>query len=104
MRVGRTVQVGTHSCGRNDRLEAAVEPSSNFLGDFLEIFPNGYDQTVVMAVRYSSPRLDKVSLGDDLACAFARGALLNFRFRNCEIDVARQELRRAGAIVHVEPQ
>jgi DNA-binding winged helix-turn-helix (wHTH) protein len=29
---------------------------------------------------------------------------LNFRFANFEIDLARQELRRAGAIVHVEPQ
>jgi adenylate cyclase len=29
---------------------------------------------------------------------------LNFRFADFEIDSARQELRRAGAIVHVEPQ
>ena len=29
---------------------------------------------------------------------------MNFRFANFEIDLARQELRRAGAIVHVEPQ
>jgi len=29
---------------------------------------------------------------------------LNFRFTDFEIDVARQELRRAGAIVHLEPQ
>jgi adenylate cyclase len=29
---------------------------------------------------------------------------LNFRFAYFEIDLARQELRRAGAIVHVEPQ
>jgi adenylate cyclase len=29
---------------------------------------------------------------------------LNFRFGDFEIDVARQELRRAGAIVHIEPQ
>jgi adenylate cyclase len=29
---------------------------------------------------------------------------LNFRFADFEIDLARQELRRAGAIVHVEPQ
>jgi len=29
---------------------------------------------------------------------------LNFRFAEFEIDMARQELRRAGAIVHVEPQ
>jgi adenylate cyclase len=33
-----------------------------------------------------------------------RGAALNFRFAEFEIDMARQELRRAGAIVHVEPQ
>jgi TolB-like protein/DNA-binding winged helix-turn-helix (wHTH) protein len=29
---------------------------------------------------------------------------LSFRFTDFEIDVARQELRRAGAIVHIEPQ
>jgi adenylate cyclase len=29
---------------------------------------------------------------------------LNFRFADFEIDVARQELRRAGVIVHIEPQ
>jgi signal transduction histidine kinase/DNA-binding response OmpR family regulator len=29
---------------------------------------------------------------------------LNFRFACFEIDVARQELRRAGAVVHIEPQ
>ncbi len=34
-----------------------------------------------------------------------RGATtLNFRFADFEINVARQELRRAGAIVHIEPQ
>jgi adenylate cyclase len=35
---------------------------------------------------------------------FAPGAHLNFRFANFEIDVARHELRRAGAILHIEPQ
>ncbi len=29
---------------------------------------------------------------------------MNFRFNDFEIDIARQELRRAGVIVHVEPQ
>ncbi len=29
---------------------------------------------------------------------------MNFRFADFEINVARQELRRAGAIVHIEPQ
>ena len=29
---------------------------------------------------------------------------MNFRFAEFEIDMARQELRRASAIVHVEPQ
>ena len=33
-----------------------------------------------------------------------KGAALNFRFTDFEIDIARRELRRAGAIVHVEPQ
>src|SRR5258707_6046870 len=35
---------------------------------------------------------------------FAPGAHLNFRFANFEIDVARHELRGAGAILHIEPQ
>jgi TolB-like protein len=29
---------------------------------------------------------------------------LSFRFADFEIDVARQELRRAGAVIHIEPQ
>src|SRR5262250_410597 len=33
-----------------------------------------------------------------------KGASLNFRFADFEIDVARHEMRRTGAIVHVEPQ
>jgi DNA-binding winged helix-turn-helix (wHTH) protein len=33
-----------------------------------------------------------------------RGVALNFRFTDFEINIARQELRRAGAIVHIEPQ
>src|SRR5262245_52518307 len=32
------------------------------------------------------------------------GTAVNFRFADFDIDLARQELRRAGAIVHVEPQ
>jgi DNA-binding response OmpR family regulator len=34
----------------------------------------------------------------------ATGAALHFRFADFEIDIARHELRRAGAIVHIEPQ
>ena len=33
-----------------------------------------------------------------------KGAALNFRFTDSEIDIPRRELRRAGAIVNVEPQ
>src|SRR5262245_21923862 len=32
------------------------------------------------------------------------GELLDFRFADFEIDIARHELRRAGAVVHIEPQ
>src|SRR5262245_9803147 len=32
------------------------------------------------------------------------GTVLSFRFADFEIDLARQELRRAGANVHIEPQ
>jgi TolB-like protein/DNA-binding winged helix-turn-helix (wHTH) protein/cytochrome c-type biogenesis protein CcmH/NrfG len=35
---------------------------------------------------------------------FAPGAHLNFRFADFEIDIARHELRRADAMVHIEPQ
>jgi TolB-like protein len=35
---------------------------------------------------------------------FGRGKLLDFRFGDFEIDAARQELRQAGAPVHIEPQ
>jgi DNA-binding winged helix-turn-helix (wHTH) protein len=33
-----------------------------------------------------------------------RGIALDFRFAEFEIDIARQELRRDGAIIHIEPQ
>jgi TolB-like protein/Tfp pilus assembly protein PilF len=36
--------------------------------------------------------------------AVLTGELLDFRFADFEIDVARHELRRAGAVVHIEPQ
>jgi signal transduction histidine kinase/DNA-binding response OmpR family regulator len=36
--------------------------------------------------------------------AVTTGVALNFRFGDFEIDVARHELRRAGAVVHIEPQ
>ena len=32
------------------------------------------------------------------------GEALDFRFADFEIDIARQELRRGGAVVHIEPQ
>ena len=32
------------------------------------------------------------------------GEALDFRFADFEIDIARRELRRAGAVVHIEPQ
>ena len=32
------------------------------------------------------------------------GEALDFRFGDFEIDTARHELRRAGAVVHIEPQ
>src|SRR5215813_10668944 len=32
------------------------------------------------------------------------GTILNFRFAEFEIDIGRQELRRGGAIVRIEPQ
>jgi DNA-binding winged helix-turn-helix (wHTH) protein len=32
------------------------------------------------------------------------GEALDFRFADFEIDIARRELRRGGAVVHIEPQ
>ena len=44
-------------------------------------------------------------MGCDVASASAtRSIVLIFRFKDFEIDVARQELRRADALVHIEPQ
>jgi adenylate cyclase len=43
-------------------------------------------------------------LGDDEDLVSAPGIVLTFRFTDFEIDLARQELRRAGATVHIEPQ
>jgi TolB-like protein/DNA-binding winged helix-turn-helix (wHTH) protein/tetratricopeptide (TPR) repeat protein len=42
--------------------------------------------------------------GGEQELAFGTGAALNFRFADFEIDVARHELRRAGIVVHIEPQ
>src|SRR5215831_7004347 len=52
---------------------------------------------------HSRRLFDKSSLGGDQDSA-NKGIALNFRFADFEIDVARQELRRAGAVVHIEPQ
>jgi len=54
----------------------------------------------VQAIAYRY--FDKSSLRGDQEAR--PGAHLNFRFADFEIDVARHELRRAGAAVHIEPQ
>jgi adenylate cyclase len=65
-------------------------------GDFL---------LMVLSNRFDSRHLfDKSSLADDEASVTARGDPLSYRFGEFEIDVARHELRRAGVIVHIEPQ
>ena len=40
----------------------------------------------------------------DEDASFRTGEALDFRFGDFEIDAARQELRQAGAPVHIEPQ
>jgi TolB-like protein/cytochrome c-type biogenesis protein CcmH/NrfG len=47
---------------------------------------------------------DKSAHGGNEESIPAKGAALNFRFADFQIDIARQELRRAGTIVHIEPQ
>src|SRR5919201_1871788 len=53
--------------------------------------------------QYSPPRVHNLARrGKQLAVR--RGQPLDFRFGEFEINLARRELRRAGAVVHLEPQ
>jgi TolB-like protein len=58
--------------------------------------------TVTAARTMQAPHPNRTCVSEKPA-AGTRGAL-DFRFAGFEIDVARQELRRAGAVVHIEPQ
>jgi hypothetical protein len=87
-------------CGRDDRLEVELQPVLNLCGDSLKIFCIWYSATTPAAAddyltTHVRRRREAVS---------ATGAALDFRFADFEIDIARHELRRAGAIVHIEPQ
>ena len=92
------------SSRRDDKLEAKLQRVLNSLwnlvGDFLKIFSKCYSATVPIAADYLTSRRSAATKNPPCN----EGALLNFRFADFEIDSARQELRRAGAIVHVEPQ
>jgi DNA-binding winged helix-turn-helix (wHTH) protein len=66
----------------------------------LKIFSKWYSATVPIAADYLTSRRSAATKNPPCN----EGALLNFRFADFEIDSARQELRRAGAIVHIEPQ
>ena len=72
----------------------------NFFGDSLKIFPKRYGSTVPIAAGYLTSYRSEATK----TSAQPSGTALNFRFSDFEINIARQELRRAGAIVHIEPQ
>jgi TolB-like protein len=58
--------------------------------------------TITAARNVQAPHPNRTCVSEKPA-AGTSGAL-DFRFAGFEIDVARQELRRAGAVVHIEPQ
>jgi hypothetical protein len=61
----------------------------------------GYRAAAAIVVDYLTKRLPGGDVGPTSA---TRIVALIFRFKDFEIDVARQELRRTGTIVHIEPQ
>lgn len=85
---------------RDERLEAELQPVLNLLGDSLKIFPKRYGSTVPIAADYLTSHRSEATK----TSAQPSGTALNFRFSDFEINIARHELRRAGAIVHIEPQ
>jgi len=97
--MGAAGTVGVLRCGRDDRLEVELQPVLNLRGDSLKIFCIWYSATAPVAADdyLTSHRLATRS-------RLSNGAALHFRFADFEIDIARHELRRAGAIVHIEPQ
>jgi TolB-like protein len=58
--------------------------------------------TITAARNVQAPHPNRTCVNEK-SVAGTRGAL-DFRFAGFEIDVARQEMRRAGAVVHIEPQ
>jgi DNA-binding winged helix-turn-helix (wHTH) protein len=87
------------SCGADDKLDAELERRLIFSGICLQI----RCRFLKCCGSVDSRTLfDKSSLCGDQACS--PGAHVNFRFADFEIDIARHELRRAGDMVHVEPQ
>src|SRR5215468_6761543 len=81
---------------------AGLKPSFTPPGISLEI---RWILLMVLSNRFDSRQLfDKSSLADDEASVATRGDPLSYCFGEFEIDVARHELRRACAIVHIEPQ
>jgi hypothetical protein len=49
---------GVDSSRRDARLEAHLQPIWNVFGDFLEIFPKGYDATVLIAACLLTSRMN----------------------------------------------
>ena len=58
--------------------------------------------TITAARNMQAPHPNRTCVSEK--AAVTTGVALNFRFAGFEIDVARQELRRAGVVVHIEPQ
>jgi len=90
--------VGALSSGKlDDRLAAELRPALYFPEDFLKV------PLVISCHRRGWARLAApASIGIIGACE--REKVLIYRFGAYEIDLARQELRHAGAVVHIEPQ
>src|SRR5262249_32550461 len=85
------------SCSADDKLDGELELDLIFSGICLQIrCRNAVVRSI--AYRYLTSRRSAAIK----QCS--PGADVNFRFTDCEIDIARHELRRAGAVVHIEPQ
>src|SRR5262245_24487566 len=87
------------SCSADDKLDGELERRLILSGICLQIRCRFLKCSGSVDSR---TLFDKSSLCGDQACS--PGAHVNFRFADFEIDIARHELRRAGAIVHIEPQ
>src|SRR5882757_8319173 len=89
------------SGGSDDKLEEELQVVWNLFEMPWRLSAHGCRAAAAIVVDYLTKRLP----GSDVGPTSATGIVaLIFRFKDFEIDVARQELRRTGTIVHIEPQ